>query len=58
MNRRPDVIRTLVMVFTVGLLVSGLTTLAVSDDSDTTASAPATPSPQAFTVPVSVSRGN
>lgn len=31
MNRRPDVIRTLVMVFAVGLLISGITSLAASD---------------------------
>ena len=32
MNRRPDVIRTLVMVFAVGLLISGITSLAASDN--------------------------
>lgn len=32
MNRRPDVIRVLVVVFATGLLVSGLTSLAVSDE--------------------------
>lgn len=32
MNRRPDVIRVLVMVFAFGLLVSGLTSLAASDE--------------------------
>lgn len=31
MNRKPDVIRALVVVFTVGLMISGLTTLAASD---------------------------
>ena len=32
MNRRPDVIRTLVMVFAVGLLISGITSLAAPDN--------------------------
>lgn len=32
MNRRPDVIRVLVVVFATGLLLSGLTSLAVSDE--------------------------
>ncbi|WP_179105625.1 hypothetical protein [Vreelandella utahensis] len=32
MNRRPDVIRVLVVVFATGLLVSGLTSLAASDE--------------------------
>lgn len=31
MNRKPDVIRALVVVFSVGLMISGLTTLAASD---------------------------
>ncbi len=31
MNRKPDVIRALVVVFAVGLMISGLTTLAASD---------------------------
>lgn len=32
MNRQPDVIRVLVVVFAIGLLVSGLTSLAVSEE--------------------------
>ena len=32
MNRRPDVIRALVMVFAVGLLISGITSLASPDN--------------------------
>ena len=33
MNRKPDVIRVLVIVFAVGLVVSGITSLAASDAS-------------------------
>lgn len=32
MNRKPDVIRALVVVFAVGLLISGITTLAASEN--------------------------
>ena len=32
MNRRPDVIRVLVMMFAIGLLISGLTSLAASEE--------------------------
>lgn len=39
MNRRPDVIRTLVMVFAVGLLISGITSLAASDNGSTPSAA-------------------
>jgi|GEM_PF-7108850 len=31
MNRKPDVIRALVVVFAVGLLITGVTTFAASD---------------------------
>ncbi len=33
MSRKPDVIRALVVVFAVGLLISGITTLAASEGS-------------------------
>ena len=56
MNRRPDVIRILVIVFTAGLLVSGLNSLAASDDdSDSAYSARIS---QSLAVPQSVSRSN
>ncbi|MEQ6885485.1 hypothetical protein [Salicola sp. Rm-C-2C1-2] len=32
MKRQPDVIRVLVMVFAIGLLISGLTSLATSEE--------------------------
>lgn len=39
MNRRPDVIRVLVAVFTIGLLISGLTSMAASGESSLTSGA-------------------
>lgn len=54
MNRRPDVIRTLVMVFTVGLLISGLTTLAASDNGASTAAQVS----ESMSVPSATARSN
>lgn len=39
MNRQPDVIRVLVMVFAIGLLISGLTSLATSEETGLTSGA-------------------
>lgn len=46
MNRKPDVIRSLVLIFVVGLVVSGFTHLGASESSASVQAAPAVPQAQ------------